>query len=80
MKHSKGNTASAAPSKVAEMDFPLKGQGKIGIVCSPIPSAMEIKQGSNNWHAVGFARQGSRVRVHDPAFKRAPPSKRLRDH
>jgi hypothetical protein len=63
----------------AASTFPSRGDGTIGVVCSPISSAMDIKQGANNWHIVGFARRGPNVWIHDPAFIAVPQSGRIRD-
>ena len=63
----------------AASTLPSRGNGTIGVVCSPISSAMDIKQGTNNWHTVGFARRGPNVWIHDPAFRVVPQSRRIRD-
>jgi hypothetical protein len=45
--------------------FPSQ-RGGVGVVCSPLNSA--LPSDTNDWHMVGFLRQGNTAWVYDPAY------------
>jgi hypothetical protein len=40
----------------------------VGLVCSPLSSAVDYSAGRNNWHTVAMARDGNTIWVHDPDY------------
>lgn len=49
----------------------LAGRPVVGVVTSPMSSAVDIQAQQNNWHTVAMARDGDTVWVHDPQYAEA---------
>jgi hypothetical protein len=56
------------------------GRPVVGVVTSPMSSAVAHQAGQNDWHTVAMAREGNTIWVHDPQYTAAdyPPHQRRR--